>query len=180
MNKSKRRKGQSSIIDAFLFIMICSSAAVLMIYTAGLYGLNNSKQVSMAYNFEFINNALISMHYMQDNQGDFFWSKLSEKLICDGNTPCDEKIDVQSYLNGDAKAIWGNLTTASPSSKISLEFKSEEDSRDFYCHPSSSATLTVACTDSDNYADYTTIFSSSSGLKDKNADSWKITLRIYY
>ena len=180
MKKAKKiknkSKGQSSIIDAFLFILVCSSAAGLMIYTAGLYGLNNSKQVSMAYNFEYINNALISMHYMQDISNKFFWNQLSIKLADDSS-----RIDTQVYLSGNAKNIWGNLTETMPSSHFSMEFKSENTADDFYCIPSNTLLL-VTCSADEPYSsnDYTTVFSSSTGLKDENNNKWTIILRAYY
>ena len=114
----KKSKGQSSIIDAFFFLMICASAATLMIYTAGLYGVNTSRQMAMVYNFEYANNALIALHYSQDSSGNYFLNKLEEKL---GNIG-SERNDVQSYFENDAEDIWKELISSSPSSSIVLRF----------------------------------------------------------
>jgi|GEM_PF-2504095 len=180
-----KRKGQSSIIDAFLFVIICSSAAGLMIYTSGLYGLNNSKQVSMAYNFEFVNNALISMHYAQDNSGDFFWNRLSDLLGGDcspppiGFTTIDcQKNNVQNYLNGDAKDILGNFSSVSPSNHFVFNFNSY--SNNFYCYPSSASGYTCNENLPSSYAKFKTVFSASSGLLDSSANNWVVSLKLYY
>ena len=171
----RKRRGQSSIIDAFLFIMICSSAAVLMIYTAGLYGLNNSKQINMAYNYEFVSNALLSLHYAQDSHNSFFWDKLGEKLGC-STSPCDVKTNVQSYLGGDGGFVYGNLSAYSPSSHFCLAFSG---SYDFYCcsNPSS-----FSCSDDlpSDYDNFKTTFSSSSNLKTPEGDDWTVSLKLYY
>ena len=167
-----KMKGQASVVDALFFLMVCSSAASLMIYTSGLYGANNSRQMAMVYNFEYASNALVALHYTEDLSGNFFWNQLKEKLATGGTS------DVNAYLNtGDGREIWDDLIDSSPSGKTVLVFKKGgkvyciDELGDVKC-------INEIAFDVENYPK--TVFSSSVKLVDSNLQEWTVTLQLRY
>ena len=173
----KKRKGQSSIVDAFFFLMICSSAAVLMVYTSGLFGSTSSRQISMIYNVNFANNVLIALHYAEDINHHYFWNELRDKL-----THTNLKTDVESYLNDNKVVVWNKIASSSPSSAFALKF---EGSSSFYCFPSTSVALPVSCEDAlpsspVDYSSLNNVFTSSTKLKDIDGHEWVVSFQLYY
>ena len=167
------KKGQAAIMDAFFFLMICTSAATLMIYTAGLYGSNTSRQMAMVYNFEYASNALVALHYAQDGTGAFFWDRLGdEDMLAD--TAGSPKANLQSYLRGNALDIWIIFIESSPSSRTALLFKGTDS---IYCYQSIAGD--TVCTNTYPEASLN-VFTSSVKLFDSNNDAWDVILQLYY
>ena len=107
-------RGQGAILDALLFMVIASGAATLMIFVSGLYASSTNGQLMTIYNYEYAGNALIALHYAKDDQANWFWIQLRDKLASD--TPRD---DIDSYLSqgGGANSVWTKLTSSSPAGK---------------------------------------------------------------
>ncbi len=168
-------KGQSSIIDALLFLLICASAATLMFYTAGLYGENTTKQLGIVYNFEFAKSAMLALHYAQDESGNFFWIELSKKLT-DISTSGDTTSTV-NYLTDSSSGAGKLIKTVlkkSPSSKTDI--KITKGNTKIYCYISYNS---VSCgTSSPGYTG--TVFTSKTELKDLRGNTWNFYIELYY
>lgn len=165
------KKGQSSIIDALLFMLICASASALMFYTSGIYSENTTKELAMIYNFEFERSALISMHYLQDSDGNFFWTTMQDKLT----TPAY----VSSYLESKMGSQLTTLFLNSPSSKTVLKIEGGNNPT-IYCYYQKLPTSGMLICSNSNPSYKGTVFTSSTKITDNYGNNWKIELEEYY
>lgn len=109
------KKGQAAIMDALLFMLVSAGASALLIYVSSLYGASTNDQVSAMYNYEYAGNALIALHYAQDNDGKWFWNEVKERL----NERPDE---VEGYI--DDSGVWDSIVDSSPARYTFLCFDS--------------------------------------------------------
>lgn len=100
-------------MDAFIFMLICSGAATLLLFISSLYASSTNGQILTIYNYEYAGNALIALHYAKDTDGKWFWNELKVKLR--GN---DADTSIAQYFDaaggGAAADIWRNITESSP------------------------------------------------------------------
>ena len=157
-------KGQSSVMDGLIFMLVCSSAATLLFYTASLYGANTNTQISSVYNYEYAGTALVTMHYAQDNDNNWFWSELSRKLH-----DTDPQSSVVNYVKNNAPSVWNNISLAAPSSNVVLEF---DGAPKFYCSGRDASAFSCSLAEPQS----NTIFSSSSRMD----GDWVVVLRLQY
>ena len=168
--KTKGMKGQSSIVDALLFLLICSSASVLIFYTAGLYSENTVKQVGITYNFEFARTALIAMHYAQDAANNFLWIELEQKLAT-------SPTDIEAYLTaGNGAIAIEPIFDSSPSTNTILEITGNVNN--FFFYKQAGGTLTYSNTEPE--LSNKTVFSSNVILEDNSGETWQVTLKLAY
>ena len=116
-------RGQGAIMDAMLFMLIASAGAGLLIYTTSLFGTNTNKEIIAVYNYEYMSNALIALHYAKDNDGQWFWNSLKDHI---------ESGDAAAYFSGPAKDVWASLNESSPSKYTAFcwDYRSSEE-----CYP---------------------------------------------
>ncbi|RLG21821.1 hypothetical protein DRN74_00120 [Candidatus Micrarchaeota archaeon] len=157
-------KAQAAIVDAMLFVIVASIASILVIFSAGQYGISTLRQASSAYAYEFINSALVAMHYEGGGE-DYFWPELYKEL----SNPRLQISDLSSFLCTDYPELYKNLTKYSPGN-FSLCF--EKDSNIFCMYKDSNG-----CVVSNGYPSksYPNTYVGSSHIGD-----WRISLRIYY
>ena len=169
---SGRKKGQASVMDAFFFLMICSAAAALMIYTSGLYGANTSRQMAMVYNFEFASNTLVSLNYAVDSGGvNTFFDGLATALT-------GGRIGVQNYLNAEGQNIFNKLTQISPAGERTILYF--EKGSDFYCLKQGASFDCLDDLPTDFEISYPNVYTATIKIEDDNTDKWKFGLQLYY
>ena len=158
------KKGQAAVTDALIFMMICSGAASLLAYVAGLYGTSTNEQMLTIYNYEFAGTALVSLHYAEDDDGHRFMVKVKEKLA---KVTASDPTPITDYLDGLAHdSVWDKLYKASPTATITLCFKSGTGNE--ICYPSAGSSMIQR------------IFTSSVSLKDDNNKQWTMAIKLYY
>ncbi len=109
-------KGQSAIMDALFFMIICSVSATLLFYVSSLYGQSVDQEISAIYNFEYTGNALLSLMNVDDGE---FWRGVQEKVE-NNEDISDIRENISSYKNGK---IWEEVLNSSPTNYTFLCFK---------------------------------------------------------
>jgi hypothetical protein len=161
----QRSKGQAAVTDALIFMLICSGAATLLTYVAGLYGTSTNTQMLTIYNYDFAGTALVSMHYAEDDNDDRFWLKLKEKLTDVTSLNHDPVLD---YLQGPAYTnVLEKLEQSSPTPNTYLCFEKQGTSINF-CYSPAGAVET-------RYG-----FTHAVDTKDNDEDKWSVVLKLYY
>jgi hypothetical protein len=92
-------------MDALLFMLIASAGAGLLIYTTSLFGTNTNREITAIYNYEYMSNAFIALHYAKDSDGLWFWNELPNRI---------EAGDAQGYIEGNNENIWRLVQDSSP------------------------------------------------------------------
>ena len=99
-------KGQSSVLDAIIFMIIISGAVTMLIYVSGLYASSTQQQLLSTYSYEYAGNALVALHYADDDTGAPFWANLAQKR---GNPSA-----LQEYLLRNCTSVLSNVSESSP------------------------------------------------------------------
>ncbi len=169
-------KGQSAVMDGIFFMLVCGAAATLLFYTAGLSGSNTSRQIATIYNYEYAGTALVTLHYAQDADNNWFWNELKLKLA-----DSDPEGSIQEYVKpgfageGQASEIWNKLTASAPSQDLVLYFSGVNP---FYCHGDDSTVF--RCGAKPGNLENKTVFASSVKIIDDNLNTWDVIMQLYY
>lgn len=173
-------KGQAAIMDALIFMLVASAAGTLVIHISGIYGSSTTEQVSMIYNLEWVNNAVLALEYSQDNKGNWFWIELKTKLAVTSGDPLipEPQTTVRKYFQDvptGAFLILDKVMTASPAGK-GRTFLCFELGNIFCIDSLGSITNAVTGFETANRPAVTAGLS----LTDTSNRDWKISLRLYY
>ena len=153
-------------MDAFIFMLICSGAATLLLFVSSLYASSTNGQILTIYNYEYAGNALIALHYAKDSDGRWFWNELKAKLLGD-----DRDTAVIQYFDattGPAAAMWRNITESSPAGPDSTFLCFEGAGLSDSCYPFGEEAAVMA--------EKSTIHTSSV----KISNSVTVILKLYY
>lgn len=156
-------KGQAAIMDAFIFMLICSGAATLLLFVSSLYASSTNGQILTIYNYEYAGNALIALHYAKDSDGRWFWNELKTKLI--GGDPA---VITNYFEGGPASYVWKNIIESSPAGPDST----------FLCFEG--AVLPDSCYPFDKEADVALEKSTVHTSSVKISRSIIVILKLYY
>ncbi|MEM4221929.1 MAG: hypothetical protein QW097_00660 [archaeon] len=122
-------KAQAALFDALFFMFLAAGAAYLLLFVAANYAADTQNQVAFTYNYDYLSNVFVALHYLKDDSGNFFWLKLEEKLEREDSCNYLEdyfgltKVTYDPNDHGKAKPILELLDASSPSDCLVLEIR---------------------------------------------------------
>ncbi|MEM3412239.1 MAG: hypothetical protein QW735_00875 [archaeon] len=123
-------KAQAALFDALFFMFLAAGAAYLLLFVAANYAADTQNQVAFTYNYDYLSNVFVALHYLKDDSGNFFWLKFEEKLGKEEQS-CNylkdyfglTKVTYDPNDHEKAKPILELLNASSPSDCFVLEIR---------------------------------------------------------
>jgi len=165
------KRAQAAVMDALVLMMICSAAATLLLYVTSIYGSNSNRQIMAVYDYEYANTALLSLRYVDDNDGNSFWGSLKTVL-----TETDAHMAMEKYFSQNATTIFSKLMDSSPGDLI-LQF---EGRRDFYCLGRANIAICVVGKPESFEDKSFSTYAVATAVKDLDGETWTFSMKIFF